>query len=202
LASVSVLRHGQVGRRVSGALALLALAACARDPYVSSVDTKTSGDWRIEQQTDRITGAPLASAMLTTRKVSNAAILFPEPVIMQLLCFRGQPAVLLRFPFKIGSNRNGEFGYRFDEKPGHEPTVRYVDDYKTVAIEDREVVRQFADEMANANVLYVRTRALNAMRSSAEFHVEGAAEAIAHAFASCPLTPGAPAKQAEATPPR
>jgi hypothetical protein len=40
------------------------------------------------------------------------------------------------------------------------------------------------------------------MRSSAEFHVEGAAEAIAHAFASCPLTPGAPAKQADATPPR
>jgi len=42
------------------------LGGCAaRDPAVSSSDTIAAGNWKIERQIDRITGTPLASAMLS-----------------------------------------------------------------------------------------------------------------------------------------
>jgi len=52
-------------------------------------------------------------------------------------------------------------------------------------------VARFANEMATSNVLYMHIRALNALRTSAEFPVDGAPAAIAAAYASCPLTDAA-----------
>jgi hypothetical protein len=95
------------------------LTACARDPVVTGVDARPAGNWCIERQVDRITGAPISSALLPTPTVSNATIAFPPPAQMQLLCFKEQPAVLLAFQFMVGSTRNAEFSYRFDDKPGH-----------------------------------------------------------------------------------
>jgi hypothetical protein len=187
-----VLRAGFVGRAAIVAMAALPLAACApRDPYVSSLNTNTTGNWRVERQVDRVTGAPISSAFLNTRAVSNSAIIFPRPAQMQLLCFKQQPAIRIVFNFKVGSNKNSEFGYRFDEKPGRQPEVRFVDDFKSVVIEDKAEVAQFVSEMVTSNVLYMRIRSLNAGRSSAEFHLDGAPAAIAAAFASCPVTQSA-----------
>jgi hypothetical protein len=162
------------------------------------MDTEPAGNWRIERQLDRITGKPISSAYLVTRSVSNGAIAFAPPAQMQLACFKERPTVLFSFQFKVGSNRNGEFGYRFDEKPGREPKVRYVENFKEVVIEDPAEVAQFVDEMATSNVLYVRIRALNAARSSAEFRLDGARAAIASAYAGCPV---ASAARASALPP-
>ena len=106
---------------------------------------------------------------------------------MQLLCFKEQAAVLVVLEFKIGSTRNAELGYRFDDKPGHQPTVRIVEGYKSVVIEDPAEIAQFVNEMATSKVLYLRVRALNALRTSAEFPVDGAPAAIAAAYATCPL---------------
>jgi hypothetical protein len=165
------------------------VAACARDPVVTGADAAPAGNWRIGRQVDRITGAPISSAYLMTRTVSNGTVLFPAPAQMQLLCFKDQPAVLLAFTFQVGSNRNAELGYRFDDKPGHQTSARFVDDYKTVVIEDRNEVTRFVNEMAASNVLYVLIRSLNHGRSSAEFHLDGAPAAINAALASCPVTP-------------
>jgi hypothetical protein len=41
--------------------------------------------------------------------------------------------------------------------------------------------------MAMSSVLYMHIRALNALRTSAEFPVDGAPAAIAAAYAGCPL---------------
>jgi hypothetical protein len=181
--------------------AMLLLAACAgRDPYVSTTVANTTpvGEWRIERQLDRITSAPISSAVLTTRQVSNGNILFPPPALMQLMCFKERPAVVFEFAFKIGSTRNAELGYRFDDKPGHEPRVRVVENYKTVVIEDPKDVMLFASELAASDSLYIRVRSLTAARTSAEFKVAGAPPAIAAAYASCPLTAAA---RTSATPP-
>jgi hypothetical protein len=174
-------------KRAFGAAAGLFLAACAADPYVGNTHTRTAGHWQIEQQTDRITGAPIASAEVTTFKVSNGGLIAPPAAGMQLLCFKAQPTVLFKFQFKIGSSRNAEMGYAFDNRPGRQPTIRVVEDYKSIVIEDPDEVRRFASELATANVLYIRIRALNALRTSAEFPVDGAPEAIAAAYASCPV---------------
>ena len=102
------------------------------------------------------------------------------------MCFKEQPAVLVGFDFKIGSTRNAEVAYRFDEKPGHEPHARIVDDHKTVLIDDPKEVAQFTNELATSENLYLRIRALTAPRTSAEFTVTGAAPTIAAAYAELP----------------
>jgi hypothetical protein len=164
-----------------------ALGGCqARDPLVSSAQAMPAGNWRIERQVDRITGAPLSSAFLMTRNSSNSAVPFPKPAMLQLSCFKDQPTVRLAFEFKIGSSRNSEFGYRFDQKPGHEIKVRFAD-LKTVVIEDAGEVTRFVTELASSSVLYVRIRSLNAGRSSAEFQLAGAPAAIEAALARCPV---------------
>ena len=185
---VVVLRAGLLG---SMAGAALLLAACTHDSYVNVTTPTPAGEWRIERQIDRITGAPLSGSTVTTIRVSNAGIPFPPPARLQLACFKEHAAVVIAFAFKIGSTRNAEVSYRFDDKPGHQPRVRIVDDYKTVLIDDPNEMALFAGELAASNILYIRIRALNAPRTSAEFKAAGAPAAIAAAYAGCPLTPAA-----------
>jgi hypothetical protein len=71
-----------------------------------------------------------------------------------------------------------------------------------VVIEDRAEVAQFVSELATSSALYVRTRSLNASRTSAEFKVDGAAAAIDAAFAGCPVSQPAPAPQRPMPPAR
>lgn len=167
--------------------ALSALAACVtRDPYVTGPATR-SGQWLIERTVDRVTGAPLSSATLSTTQVSYSAIVFPPPAGMQITCFKGDPLVQISFDFRVGSNRNSTLGYRFDDKPGREVEARFLANYKTVVIEDKDDVTQFIRELATSQVLYVRIRSLNAPRTSAEFRLDGAAKAIEDGLASCPV---------------
>jgi len=119
------------------------------------------------------------------------AMLIPPPARLQLICFKEQPAVVVSFDFKIGSTRNAEVAYRFDEKPGHEPHARIVDDHKTALIDDPKEVAQFTNELATSENLYLRIRALTAPRTSAEFTVTVAAPMIAAAYANCPLNAAA-----------
>jgi hypothetical protein len=177
-------------------VAAVLLCGCARDPLVSSTHTTSAGNWKIENQVDRITGAPLASAYLMTRNSSNSGVPLAHPAMLQVLCFKDQPAIRISFEFKVGSEKNAVFGYRFDEKPGHESDARFVQDYKTVVIEDKAEVDRFIGEMATSSALYVRIRSLNVGRSSAEFQLDGAPAAIGAALAGCHAAP--PAKQAGA----
>ena len=49
--------------------------------------------------------------------------------LIGLLCFEDRPMVRFAFDFKVGSNRNSTLGYRFDEKPGHETSARFLANY-------------------------------------------------------------------------
>lgn len=171
------------------------LGACAaRDPYVATPATKTSGNWKIETQTDRITGTPVPSAMLIITNASNSFADYAQPASMQLTCFDGQPMVRFAFEFKVGTDPNSTLGYRFDEKPGHDNiAARFLQEYRTVVIEDRAAVTTFVNELAMSSVLVIRIRSLAAGRTTAEFKLDGAPAAIEAAFAGCPLTtPPAP----------
>jgi hypothetical protein len=182
-------------RLVPAIVLALSAGGCARDSLVSTASAVPVGNWKVERQVDRITGAPLSSALLTTRSSSNTAVAFPQIATMQLLCFKSDPVVRIAFEFKVGSTQNSTLGYRFDDKPGHEIDARFIQDYKTVMIEDRAAVAQFVGELATSNALYVRIRSLNAGRSTAEFNLEGAPAAIEAALAGCPATPPAPPPQ-------
>jgi hypothetical protein len=168
--------------------ASLLLAGCNHDAFVNSTPFRI-GEWGIDPQTDRVTGVPISNSLLVTNRVSHGGILFPPPARLQLLCSKEHAAVNFAFEFKIGSTRNAEVAYRFDDKPRHEPRARIVNGYLSVLIDDPYEVKQFVGEMATSDVLYLRIRSLTATgRTSAEFKVAGAAPAIAADYASCPLT--------------
>jgi hypothetical protein len=168
----------------------LPLAGCfGRDPIVSTSFAAPVGNWRVERQTDRITGAPLSSVILTTRDCSNSVVDFRQPAMLQVACFKDAPIVRFAFDFKIGSNVNSELGYRFDEKLGHEIKARFLQDFKTVVIEKPAEVAQFLGELETSALLYVRIRSLNMGRTAAEFRLEGGADAMKEALAGCRLPP-------------
>ena len=183
------MRAGFVGRGILAVMAVLVLSACAaRDPFVSNAAAVPSGNWRIERQVDRITGAPLSSAYVITKNSSNTLVGLPQPAQLNLLCFKDQPIVRMVFDFKVGSNKESVLGYRFDDKPGHEVEARFLQDFKTVVIEEKANVAQFVNELATSEVLYVRIRSLNSGRTTAEFRLNGGPAAIEAGFAGCPLS--------------
>jgi hypothetical protein len=171
-------------------MALLLGACSARDPYVSNTaNTVSSGEWKIERQTDRITGNAIASALLMTRNSSHSGVDFAQPAQLQLTCFERNPVVRFTFEFKIGSDKNSALGYRFDDRPGRDNVEsRILIGYQVAVIEDKAAVAQFIDELVNSNLLYIRIRSLNAGRTTAEFRVAGAAAAVQTALAECPVT--------------
>jgi hypothetical protein len=166
------------------------LGACA-DPYVSTTaNTVSSGEWKIERQADRVTGNAIASALVRTRNSSHSGEDYAKPAQLQLTCFERNPVVRFSFEFKIGSDKNSAFGYRFDDKPGHDNVEsRILIGYTVIVIEDKAAVAQFIDELVNSNTLYLRIRSLNNGRTTAEFRVAGAAAAMQAALAECPVTP-------------
>jgi hypothetical protein len=168
------------------------LAACAgRDPVVTQSDVVPAGNWRIERQVDRVTGAPLASALLTAPS-SHSSQPFPKRVTLQLTCFNQKPLVRLSFEVKVGTSTTNELGYRFDERPGHEIKARFLDGDRVAVIENGPEVSQFIGELAEAKQLYLRIRSLGHGRTSAEFNVDGAQAAIAATTAHCPPPPEPP----------
>lgn len=166
------------------------LGACqTRDPYVAGVATRKSGDWRIETQVDRITSAATPYAIAIARDSSNSFAEKPAPAEMHLTCFDGKPFVRFAFEFKVGSDPNSILGYRVDDKPGRDNVnVRFLQQYKSVVIEDKAEVIRFAKEIAGSRTVVVRIRSINAGRTIADFAIDGADAAIEAGFAGCPLT--------------
>jgi hypothetical protein len=175
------------------------LGACTRDPYVGTYfgggPAKWAGKWRVATLTDRVTAAPFAAAVLDTRNSSNSEVTFPQPATMEVACFRNKPIIRFAFAFKIGTTRNAEFAYRFDDKPGRVADARITLDHTFLVVEDEGAVRLFINEMTGSQTLYMHVRTINAGRSSAEFELEGARIAVDAALAGCPVKP-------TATPPR
>jgi hypothetical protein len=179
----------------------LSLGGCAkRDPAVTLADAERAGSWKIERQIDRTTGAPISSARTATDRSSTDGRGFSTGGPSS--CLKERPIVRFEFLFKVGSNRNSELSYRFDDKAGRNADARFLQDRKTVVIEDKAAVAQFAADLTNSKMLYVLIRSLNAGRSSAEFRVTGATAALEAGFASCPLNPVQPRPRTSTMPVR
>lgn len=174
------------------------LGACAgRDPYVYSELNKVSGHWTIDKTVDRVTGAPTASAILTTQTASNSGVPQPGAAMLQLTCFEKNPIVRLSFDFKIGTDKNSVLGYRFDDKPGRDNVAsRILVGYTVLVIEDPAEVTRFVADLSTSAALVVRIRSLNAGRTIADFKLDGAASALEAGFAGCPIPASSPATAA------
>ncbi len=176
--------------------ALAVLTGCITDDPPPFSTAARSGDWLIDRHVDRVTAAPVSGAFLRTLKSNNSAELASRPASLQLSCFENKPIVRIAFEFKIGSDKNSTFGYRFDDRPGRDNVdSRVLLGYQVIVIENKPAVAQFIADMAGANQLYVRVRSLNAARTSAEFNVANSGPAVQAAFADCPLTPDTPPRR-------
>ncbi len=173
--------------------AAMLLAGCTRDPYVTSQGDAISGNWRIAQQKDRVTGNNLPSVSVMA-SASNTYDDYPKPAMMQLTCFDGKPLVRFAFEWKIGADVNTTLGYRFDDKPGRDnvPGVRFMQDERMVVIEEIADVAQFARDLEGSKILYMRVRSITNGRTTAEFKLDGSEDAMRAAFADCPLPANIP----------
>jgi hypothetical protein len=179
------------------------LGACATDPVIvqSPENFRKVGNWNVETSIDRTTGRPISSSSLQSIAQRNftAGHLFEDQpdldltvgmnrwTTMQLLCFRGEPIVNFNFVDKVGTERNIEFSYRFDNRPGGQAKLHMARQWTVASIEDQDEVRTFIDQMRTSRQLYILIRSLNAGRTSLEFQLDGAPEAIAAAYVGCPL---------------
>jgi hypothetical protein len=152
--------------------------------------------WTISRKIDRITGQPASTAHVITTKTSRSGRHLLGGVAVELLCFENKPVVKVIFSLRAGANRNSTLAYRFDEKPGHDAKATFLQDHKTIVIDDKVEVAQFLDELSTSNNLFVRVNSLFVGQSSAEFRVHGGKEAIEAAYAPCPLKPDPGRKRA------
>jgi hypothetical protein len=189
--------------QVVAAVAACLLGACSTVSNLPDASSTTAaapqpdpGAWKIARRIDPISGAPTATASLTITKYDwiNARNLGADII---LLCFKNEPVVRFSFLSRIGSNRSAGLSYRFDDKPGHTPKVRFLQDYKTVVIDDQGEVARFVDELAASKSLYLGITSLVVGRNAARFPVHGAPHAIEAAYASCPLARGQPRRTAD-----
>ena len=173
-------------RFVAFVVAAVLLGACARDPYVTNSGEARAGSWRISRQIDRVTASELPSATVISWG-SNTYVPGVKYATLQLACHDGHPLVRFGFDFKLGSDKNTFFGYRFDDKPGRDSVEsRVLLGYQVIVIEEKAAVAQFLTDLNGSRRLYMRLRSLTGGRTSAEFPVDGSDAAVKAAFTDCP----------------
>ncbi len=166
--------------------AVLLTACAAGDASLpGALQPPSENVWKVEQKPDQITGLPVATAWIRTLSTSNSKTWENRPAVLQLMCFKGNPIVRLNFATRAGSNRNSTVGYRFDEKPGREVSATFMPDFRTIIIDEKPDVEQFLNELAESNRLLVRVTSLYAGRTTAQFVLTGAPDAIEAAYAPC-----------------
>jgi hypothetical protein len=165
----------------------LACAPIAAFALVPPAAAQTPGAWKIDRKPDPITGGGANAWVLATRVTPLPGHAVPRPAGLQLVCFKDAPVVRVKFMQQVGANRSATFRYRFDEKAGHEPAVRFQADRSTIVLEDKAEVAKFAADLAGADTLVVSVDSLVFGKTNAAFPVRGAAPAITAAYEQCPL---------------
>lgn len=179
-----------------GGASLAPPTAGAEEASLTATAPPVPTAWIINRKIDRITGKPAPTAYVITTKTSRSGRHLLGGVGVELVCFEKKPVVKLMFTLRAGANRNSTLGYRFDDKPGHEPKATFLQDHKTIVIDDKAEVTQFFDELAVSNILLVRVTSLFVGTSAAEFRVHGGKAAIDAVTSECPLKPEPARKRA------
>ncbi|RAI39210.1 hypothetical protein [Rhodoplanes roseus] len=188
-----------VGVLLAGTAALAVSGCFEHDrSLVKARPDDTSGSWRVEHEIDRITGHPITSASVITRVTNNTKGLQTFPAAVSLICSRGRLYVQFEFGLRVGAERNSTLAYRVDDRLGAEAEVSFLQDHKTVHINEPQAVAKFVADVSPGSMLLVRTSSPFGGRTFGEFRIVGAAAAFAPLLEACPLPAGSPGKHAGA----
>jgi hypothetical protein len=178
-------------RGLLAVVAAVAVSGCLSHDrsLVKSRPDETSGSWRVEHEIDRITGRPITSATAITRVTNSGKPLYTFPAVVTLVCSRGRLYVQFEFGLRVGAERNSTIAYRVDSKPGDEVEATFIQDHRTVVVDDRKAVARFVEEVTAGSMLMVRVSSPVWGRTFGEFRIVGAAAAFAPLLEACP--PGA-----------
>jgi hypothetical protein len=145
-----------------------------------------AGEWRFAKHTDPVLGTITTVRLYLQRYDFKSEQI--ESTELELMCFRREPVVRLSFPFKVGSNRSAALTYRFDENPPRESGARFLQDFRTIVLEDKDEVAAFIRDLGTANMLSLRVSSLVVGQTWARFKLQGAPQAIEAAYAECPVS--------------
>jgi hypothetical protein len=178
-------------RGLGAAFVAVSLAACAAGGEIpadvtSATSQVSAGNWKIDRRSDRVSGAPLATASLSLSKINFVTGKIDEGEL-QLLCFKSQPVIRVAFNFKVGSNRSASIAYRFDQNKARDAAARFLPDFRTIVIDEPAEVARFVEDIRTAEMLFVRIDSLIVGRTNIQLRVHGAPAAVEAAFADCPL---------------
>ena len=129
------------------------LAARRADSPNAAAAAESSGDWRITEKTDPITGSPASTALLRSSKTMNSALAVGLPPAWLL---QGKAIGRARLCVRRRHAKDSEFGYRFDAKPGRQIDPRFLSNHRTIVIEAKADVEQFAAQLIASNVVLDR----------------------------------------------
>lgn len=169
----------------------LLLAGCfVQDrSYVLAKPDETSGSWRMEHRIDRVTGKPAPVAFVTTMATNNKTTAI-RPAMLELVCSGTKPVVMFEFTLRVGAERNSSIAYRVDNRPGDDVDATFIQDHRTIVIDEPAVVAKFIEEVSAGSMLLVRISSLFAGRTVAEFRIVGAKTAFVPVLEVCPLPAG------------
>jgi hypothetical protein len=184
------LRAGARWRAAFVLVPALMLTACITSRLPGS-QRPDAGDWRFVKREDPALGTTTVARLYIQTPDRKKGTVYTE---LELACFKQQPVVRIEFPVKVGSNRSATLAYRFDERPARETGARFLQDYRTVVLEDKSEVAEFIKDLGTAHMLSLSIDSLVVGRTSARLKVQGATQAIEAAYAACPV--GDRAKQA------
>ncbi len=168
-------------RAASALVPALLLAACV----TPGSERPGAGEWRFIKINDPVRGQLTTVALYLQRYDFKKEEI--ESTVLQLLCFKREPVVRLHFPDKVGSNRSATLTYRFDDKPARESGARFLQDFRTIVLEDKDEIAEFVSNLGTAQMLSLSVSSLVVGQSWARFKVAGAPQAIEAAYAACPV---------------
>lgn len=170
-------------------LGLLFLEACAKEDVArtpAAPEKPDIGKWRLEHRNDPVSGAQVATASLHISRYQFLAGTYEGE--LQLMCFKNRPVIRLVFNLRIGSDKTTALAYRIDENPGRYVNSKFFARERTIVIDNKNEVADFASQLQSAQSLFLRVTRLRAGTFTAKFPVHGASHAMEAAFADCPVT--------------
>jgi hypothetical protein len=167
---------------------LLACGVTSAAAQLAAVErVQSTGLWRVEPHTDRISGEQKTLAKLMTFKATQQSRQRSMTAGLMISCAGGKPYVAILFVGLVSSRATADMSYRFDSNPGRNLKATASSDRRGIHFTNEQHVAEFLRQLGPSSTLVVRVDSPRIGLSEAEFNTAGAAAAIDAALGKCRL---------------